>query len=507
MSAASRPRTEIDVGSRRQLLFDDFFLALGNGQIEDYAHNIRWGLGKVRKDPQRNLLLADQPSETGLAWVCVLHDGGRYRLWYNSSHPSRWGLSVSYAESDDGIVWRKPVLNQVEIAGYKANNVVFNGHPGTGGIELGSVFVDPNASPEERYKMFFSAWDTEDVKNHPFATEAGVMRGAYSSDGLRWTRYPHIFLGQYMDSQNVAVWDPQLRKYVAYIRYKRATYGGLSTGEHPVQPTRRGRSIGRMESADFKSWSYPELAIAPDFEDGLNVELYNQPYALYPGADHAHFLFPSAYRKREGTFHVQVAVSRDNLTWFRPTRQQFIPLGEPGSFDDFIISVAPGFLPAGRDELALYYRSGNRPHSNAIAGVKARVPNPVSGMGRILFRRDRIVGIEAGGGEGTFATRPLLFAGKRLVVNCEPLGPDPRLQVQLIGVGIAPGEDAVRGKFFDDAVIPGFEFAKSHPIATDELDGAVRWSGGAELGSWAGKPVRLHFRLRNMRMYAFQFVA
>ena len=115
--------------------------------------------------------------------------------------------------------------------------------------------------------------------------------------------------------------------------------------------------------------------------------------------------------------------------------------------------------------------------------------------------------IEAGSGEGTFATRPLLFAGNRLVVNCEPLGPDARLQVQLIGVGIAPGEDAVRGKFFDDAVIPGFEFAKSHPIATDELDGAVRWSSDAELGSWAGKAVRLHFRLRNMRIYAFQFIA
>ena len=97
----ARARVEINVGSRRQLLFDDFFLALGNGQIEDYAHNILWTLGKVRKDPPRNLLLADQPTETGLAWVCVLHDGGRYRLWYNASHPSRWGLFVSYAESND----------------------------------------------------------------------------------------------------------------------------------------------------------------------------------------------------------------------------------------------------------------------------------------------------------------------------------------------------------------------------------------------------------------------
>jgi hypothetical protein len=336
--------------------------------------------------------------------------------------------------------------------------------------------------------------------------EAGVMRGAYSSDGIGWTRYQQIFLGSYMDSQNVAVYDPDLRKYVAYIRYKNAKYGGLEAGEHRVVPARRGRAIGRMESDDYKSWTYPKLAIAPDFHDGFNVELYNQPYSRYPDADHAHFMFPSAYHKREGTFHVNVAVSRDNKAWFRPLRDTFIPLGEPGSFDDFIISVAPGFLPAGRDQLALYYRSGNGPHGGALRNVKSRAAKVVSGMGRVLLRRDRIVGIEAGAEEGTFATRPLLFSGRRLVVNSEPAGPDPHLRVQMVGVGIKPAQSAARGKYQEDAVLPGFGFEENVPITTDELDGSVRWSSGADLGQWAGKPVRIHFRFRSMRVYAFQFV-
>jgi hypothetical protein len=35
----------------------------------------------------------------------------------------------------------------------------------------------------------------------------------------------------------------------------------------------------------------------------------------------------------------------------------------------------------------------------------------------------------------------------------------------------------------------------------------ARWNQGADLGVWAGKPVRLHFRMRSMRLYAFQFAA
>jgi hypothetical protein len=131
----------------------------------------------------------------------------------------------------------------------------------------------------------------------------------------------------------------------------------------------------------------------------------------------------------------------------------------------------------------------------------------IDGTGRVVFKRDRIVGIEAGTEEGTFWTRPLLFDGKRVVLNVEPTGPDPQLSVQLVGVGTTPAEDAAHGKHMKDAPIAGFTFADSIPLTADELDGVVRWKGGADLGAWAGKPVRLQFRMRSMRIYAFQFVS
>ncbi len=510
-----KPRVEITVGSRRQLLFDDFFLGLGHPQHDSYPYNIRWSLGPVEKSPNETLLMADQPWEDSFAWLSPMYEDGRYRLWYHLdkqvARPKGklpQGACVGYAESDDGLNWQKPRYKLYERYGYKENNIVFTGGPDSWSMELGNVFKDPVSPVSERYKMLYPTWESKHiygaVEGVPYVGEAGVLRGAHSPDGIHWTRYQHIFLGRYTDSQNVATYDPILGKYVAYVRTL-SKHGGLHLGEHPVKETRRGRAIARMESDDYTHWSYPEVAFAADLHDGLNVDFYNPGYSRYDGADNAHFLFPSALHHRSGKAPVQVAVSRDNRTWSRPCRDSFVALGSDGSFDDHGIYLAPGFLPAGKDQLAFYYRAHNNPHGGALPELQPRDGRtPKVGMGRILFKRDRILGIEAGDKPGTFWTRPLLFAGRRLVVNVEPTGPNPELRVQLLGVGIDPEN---RGRYrSQDAAPPGYGFADSVPITEDSLDAVVRWKRGAELGEWAGKPVRLHVRLRDVRIYAFQFV-
>ena len=50
----------------------------------------------------------------------VLYDGGRYRMWYQA-WPKDWegqnSALVGYAESDDGLAWRKPTLAMVDYHG------------------------------------------------------------------------------------------------------------------------------------------------------------------------------------------------------------------------------------------------------------------------------------------------------------------------------------------------------------------------------------------------------
>jgi hypothetical protein len=245
-----KPRREIHVGSRRQLLCDDFFIDLGNPEYESYCYGVRWSVGRVEKSPNSAIFHADRPWEDSRyspAWCCLLYDAGRFRLWYNARNNSEERWYVCYAESDDGLTWRKPLLNLIEKGGTKQNNVVYAGGPNGWTMELGNVFLDPSTKPEERYKMFYPAFEGKD-DHGPFIPEAGVMRGAYSSDGLNWNRYPQVFLGRYCDSQNVATYDPVLGKYVAYVRSTGDKYGALDIGEYPVAPASRGRCVGRMES-------------------------------------------------------------------------------------------------------------------------------------------------------------------------------------------------------------------------------------------------------------------
>jgi hypothetical protein len=76
----------------------------------------------------------------------------------------------------------------------------------------------------------------------------------------------------------------------------------------------------------------------------------------------------------------------------------------------------------------------------------------------------------------------------------------------MFGGGVQPAESSSRGKYMQDAPCLGYSFEENIPLIRDELDGVVRWKGGADLGQWSGKPVRLHFKLKDMRIYAFQFL-
>ncbi len=478
----------VEVGDRRQLLFDDFFVAMG-ARPDQFPRGIRWANASVAKHGAP-LFAGEPPWEHSTAWASVLRDSGRFRMWYNSGHADHRGLLVSYAESADGLHFTRKPLGLLEFKGSTANNLVFSG--GLNGVspEMGNVFCDPTAPTAERYKLIYTDWEGRHVFDQPFTHDVGMLRGAASPDGLQWDRYYHNFTSRYCDSQNSACWDPDLGRYVVYHRAF-GRYGGLQVGDLTVEAEGRGRAVGRLVSRDFRAWESTGIALQADFADGLNVDVYNSAYSRYPGADHTHFLFPSFYHHYEGHFRVGLCTSRDNQTWVRPTRTPFIPLGEPGTFDSYIISVSPGFVPLDPDHYALYYRAGNGPHSgSAVILSEAERQQVASRIGRVVLRRDRLVGIEAGSGGGQFCTRPLQFAGRRLLVNVEPLGPQALLRVQLLSVD-------------SDEPIEGFTFARCQTLTADELDAEVRWEGQDSLP--ARQPLRLHFRFCDCRIYAFQF--
>jgi len=116
-------------------------------------------------------VVGDRPWESWQVggFSSLLCEDGKFRLWYCVSHGVRHGeeYAVAYAESDDGIHWKKPTLGLVDYEGSKENNLVV----GYSSV-IGQVFVDPNAGPEAKYKMLVAIYPAKEsdpvvIENQP----------------------------------------------------------------------------------------------------------------------------------------------------------------------------------------------------------------------------------------------------------------------------------------------------------------------------------------------------
>jgi len=112
----------------------------------------------------------------------VIYDGGRWRMWYVALTGTDWHREsrVAYAESDDGLIWRKPELGLSEFNGSRKNNLVDN----IRGLSTIAVMRDDEAPPERRYVMVGEdmSWYTGWVLEAPSTARIDV-----SADGLHWT--------------------------------------------------------------------------------------------------------------------------------------------------------------------------------------------------------------------------------------------------------------------------------------------------------------------------------
>ena len=107
----------LEIGSRRELFVDDFVIEhlLGGAMLRLH-----------RPVPREIVIVHDAPWEgTSCGYHTVFQDGDIYRMYYRGMH---FDLSepkpdeelepvYCYAESDDGITWRKPDLDIIEFGG------------------------------------------------------------------------------------------------------------------------------------------------------------------------------------------------------------------------------------------------------------------------------------------------------------------------------------------------------------------------------------------------------
>ncbi|MCB1123787.1 MAG: hypothetical protein KJT03_19690, partial [Verrucomicrobiae bacterium] len=326
------PRGVIDLGSRKHLFLDDVLVAQSKN-ITLTSHAAR---------------LEEIVLDVGTGWSTVVEDeDGLIRLYGEGSE------GVAVWTSRDGIHFETPNLGNG-----RGNQVI------PGPARRGSVFIDPNGPPEERWKAFVGLHD----------------RGGWyiwtSPDGWSFKRSETAALPFYPGSASTIFYDDQRQLYVAHHR---SDYGATPAGKTErffvasevtdlfgtwdFEPTTREKAlrINKKQPVQVNlldPWWLDNGPLAPpgfgvEFPivmgrdpriDPVATDLYNTRAVKYPWAEDAYVAFPLYFfhyygdgpptrqvlshpdrKLGTGVVEPQLAVSRDGVNWKRYPRPAYVP--------------------------------------------------------------------------------------------------------------------------------------------------------------------------------------
>ena len=480
----------INIETDRQLFLDDVLVDLAQ------TRNIT----RTPNPPEsiRKVLQPDQPWEAlGFIFYCsVVDDGGTVKLFYGS-YDAEKKKHFSLATSSDGLHWERPPLGLKTFQGSKNNNIL-----PVEAVEA-SVFLDPHAPTEKRYRLLLT-------KGSDPAT-AGVFV-ASSNDGVHWTSVPERLFPFVPDSQPSAAWDERLQQYAIYLRAWNPgrTIARVATGDleapWPYDASVPPFHVWGKDKIPVPSREIPTV-MATDEQDPENLHLYTSAVVKYPFAPNVYFAFPAAFQlwkgdawkaracnTADGTFDVQFAASRDGIAW-RRWREPYVSAGVHEGLNLRIVSIGPGMVRRGR-LLHQYFVGCTFTHGRPVVWDKDLenraewLKRDRGGIYCATQRVDGFVSMDAANTRGTLTTQPLVFKGDRLHLNIRTAG---------IGSARVALLDANGNAF------PGFTAGDCDIISADEIDYEVRWKSGPEVGALAGKPVRVQLEMRNAKLYALQF--
>jgi len=498
----------IDIGSRLELMVDDYLIQRMTGGAELRLH---------RPTERERVFVHDTLWEGNRSgYHTVFQDGDLYKMYYRGSQidlPDSGDISIPYdvicyAESKDGIHWTRPALGLIEFEGSKKNNIILSGEAASQAL-VPFRDANPECKPQEQYKAL-------SVMSKPVT---GLYAFA-SPDGIHWTQMsdePVITEG-YFDSQNLAFWDT-VRGH--YVDFHRALRGGPES-IHP--PTHVGSTKDMMTttSKDFLNWAEPVwleysaerwLKFSPrQTKWSPFVQMYTNQIAPYYRAPHIYLGFPARY-----------AAGRDQLTPLneRLSRSEEY-FGRDYSDTGLITSrdgrhfkvwpeafIRPGLVQKGRWVYADNYQalgiletqSAWSPGSGGPLEGGGPVPRELSmyttegfwrtnTLRRYTLRIDGFVSVNAPLSGGEFVTKPIKFQGQELMMNFSTS---------------APGSIRVEIQTADGNPIDGFALADCPEIFGDEIERVVTFNGGTNVGQLAGQAIRLRFALKDADLYSFRF--
>ncbi len=455
----------ISLGSERELFIDHYLIDRMEGTRLVMHHPHDEGV----------TMKFDKPWEGAFCgYVTVIKDGDLYRAYYRGlPRVGKDEISAAvtcYAESFDGIHWKKPELGLFEVDGTKKNNVILaDAAPVTHNF---CPFLDknPEAISEARFKALGG-------------TSSSGLIPWISADGIHWKKLAEkgVITDGAFDSQNVSFWSGKEGMYLCYFRTWR------KVGETGF------RSVSRTTSKDFIHWTKP---VRMEFGDTPLEHLYTNQTAPYFRAPHIYVSVAARFMpNRQVLTEEQARALGVDPKYFKDCSDAILMTSRGGNRYERTFMEA--FIPPGIG-LENWVSRTNYPALNVVQTgptemsvyVNENYAQPTANLHRYTLRLDGFVSVFGPYRGGEMVTRPFTFQGSRLKLNFSTS---------------AAGSIAVEILDQEENPIPGYTLDDVQLMIGNEIERPVYWKGNNDLKSLEGKVIRLRFVMKDAHLYSIKF--
>ena len=443
----------------------------------------------------------------GSSYPLVSYEEGRY-TWrffqttyrsdddlgaYSQVRPA--SRDVCCLESPDGFAWTETSRCPIEEFGQR-------------GQDGGGFLVDPEGTPDQRYKGLYVSRPPDDQvqalweeyrtlprRHRDERARPDLLFCVYavtSPDGRDWKTHRTPLMTGIHDHDFSLYYDAELAKYVLYTRLNRNDR----------------RCIARAEAGDFWDWGHPETIIHPGLFHHLSEDIYLNGRTSYPGHDDYHLMFTTRYRRATEGGRVVLYSSDDGILWKELPESEVLGTGGAsavGRWDSGWLYVLQGLVPLDGDKVAVPYLGTPYPHKyprwEQWSPARSSSPGPIG-------RRT-----------GWWPSAPTSSdnsAADRWCRRAERSGstPAPACRVTYAW-GSRPGPQtrstprADRPPALPPARQPvaGGRSESCRPLSGDCRWHTVDWNGQTDINVADDTPVTVRFELRHADLFGFEWAA
>ena len=447
MNKIAEQNIPYEIGSRRELFFDDFVI----GSMENLERKIH--------EPAAHPAEPTQPSGH---YMTMIQHGGAIHCYYRNNFsfytgnhpvytvkPGYIGEFTAYAQSKLGVKFLEPPL-YIHDAGVP--NVVICLQSKNQNHNFTPFYDEnPDCPPGERFKALAGVSDF------------GGLYGYISPDGIHFDLLqeealipPRPEWKYCFDSQNVAFWSEVEQCYVCYFRLNRTPSG------------EEVRTVGRVTSKDFRTWNEPEYLELNYPGENLYVSLI----APYPRAKHIYIGTPTRDVENRGSAtDIALIFSRDGKTFTRPCGNSawIKPGTDPERWKNRSNYLAYNMIQTSPEEISLYH---------AISKV------------RYTLRTDGFVSLTAGEKTGEWVSKVLKYDGGTLEFN--------------VATSVS-GSFRVELQTPDGKPIPGYALDDHKEFFGDKISYVPEWNSVDSADLKPGTFLRIRCVMQDCDLYSFSF--